>query len=201
MTATVLNVPMPWRIARLERDARGYPIPWNVERLNDGSPIFVANNAVQHRTAIKKKLCPTCGLKLDSWKWFVGGPLSAFHAKGAYFDLPMHLECATYALQVCPWLAAPRYMARVDRILAKQAVLREDHKIGIDDTQIPDRPELFVAVESRRFTTEDRGYSVPVVMPGRPYRGIQYWRAGQQLTPEEGERTVRGIMNDEDWQP
>ena len=36
------------------------------------------------------------------------------HENGAFADPPGHRACVTYALQVCPYLAAPSYAKRID---------------------------------------------------------------------------------------
>src|SRR5262245_10413652 len=108
------QVVMPERIARLPRDSRGYPVPWNVLVNDDGYPILTVNDQSKTVEAIVSGLCPICGGRLGKWKWFAGGPLSAFDEHGVYIDLPCHRECIEYALQVCPYLALPKYLGRID---------------------------------------------------------------------------------------
>src|SRR5262249_26747548 len=74
---------MPPRIARLPRDKRGYPIPWNIQRDANGLPLFTVNDDRKHYLAVRQGLCPICGETLGKWKWFIGGPRSAFHPDGA----------------------------------------------------------------------------------------------------------------------
>ena len=76
-------------------------------------------------------------------RWFVGGPLSAFHEFGAYLDGPMHKECGTFALEHCPYLAAPNYARRIDARTIVPGTL-SNAVILQDNTTIPDRPEVFV---------------------------------------------------------
>lgn len=86
-------------------------------------PHFAINNDLLALKCLREKL-PVCGYRLDKVIWFVGGPRSAFHGFGRYLDPPMREECATYALQVCPYLAAPNYSGRVDAA-------------GLDPTKLP----------------------------------------------------------------
>jgi len=106
---------VPDRIARLPRDPRGFPIPWNVLRTEDGATaFFTVNDDRKAWRALREGLCPLCGERLGRWLWFVGGPRSAFDPSGYYIDLPGHRECMEFALRTCPYLAAPKYLGRVD---------------------------------------------------------------------------------------
>jgi hypothetical protein len=189
---------IPPRIARLDRDPRGYPIPWNVLR-EDGKPYFVVNDDRRHMTALFGGLCPICGQLLARTKWFVGGPRSAFDPRGCYIDLPMHYECAQFALRVCPWLAAPHYhetgRPAESRVLPPSRVL-------VDETQIPDRPVLFVAIASTGVMVDMAKFpaQLPRVGPIKPIIAIEYWRHGAQLDRAEGEALVRGVMG-APWKP
>lgn len=188
---------IPPRIAKLPVDGRGYPIPWNVLIGKDRMPIFTANDSIKHSIAFRNNLCPICGEGLDPIRWFIGGPLSAFDPHGWYMDLPVHQECAEYALQVCPYLACRKYVHRVDIIDPENL---PEGLLLIDHTQIPGRPKVFVAVASR--ITEVRFNPPPMlvhVRPGRPYLEIQYWN-GVRLPGEEGTAIVRSVLG-ERWSP
>jgi hypothetical protein len=180
------EVPEPPRIAALDKDKRGYPIPWNVLRGVDGSPVFTANESTKHMQALEGQLCPICGVKLGSIRWFVGGPLSAFHPDGGYMDLPGHRDCVEYALQVCPYLAAANYLAK-EKDLSKVP----DDVTLIDHTMLPGRPPLFVMVACRRFTVVPKQGSLPTLRPEKPYLDTRYWKKGFQLTASEGMRQAR----------
>jgi hypothetical protein len=130
-------------------------------------------------------LCAICGKKLTRGRWFVGGPLSAFHAEGCYIDTPLHGDCARYALQVCPYLAAPKYSGRLDDAKIDAAEL-PDTLVMIDPTVLPERPDVFVAVMATGQTIKRNNGQI-YVRPRRPYKNVEYWRFGQQLPFEEGE--------------
>ena len=104
----------PARIARLEHDKRGYPIPWNVLRGTDGHPFFIINDDRKAYHALLRDLCPICGERLGRWKWFVGGPPVRL-PPGWLLLRPAGSshECIEYALQVCPYLAIPKYLRHV----------------------------------------------------------------------------------------
>ena len=124
----------PERIARLPHDKRGFPIPWNVLRGVDDAPIFTVNDERKSQQALTRELCPICGERLGRWKWWVGGPRAAFDEHGWYIDLPVHQECAHYALQTCPYLASPRYVEdhRVD--VPDPSKLLPEHRVLVDQT-------------------------------------------------------------------
>lgn len=180
--------PIPKRMQKLDLDPRGYPIPWNILRGEQGEAYFIVNDDMKHMAALVGNLCPICGQLQDAEIWFVGGPRSAFHPHGRYQDLPMHHECARFALQACPWLAAPNYAGRTD----ERRLRKVPPGIFVDPTQIADRPVLFVAVASLRMKAEGNPF-MPYVYPVRPLLDIEYWRHGKQLDAAEGEKLVREI--------
>jgi hypothetical protein len=188
------EVPMPPRIEILPRDERGYPIPWNILIGDDGKPIFTANDSRKHMQALNEALCPICGVRLGKWKWFVGGPKSAFDPHGWFIDLPGHDDCIEYALQVCPYLSVRHYDQTVP--LIERAKLPQNVKV-IDDTQDPTRPLLFVMVASEwmEVMASGRGAGhLPVVRPKRPWLGVKYWRHGKRLSDAEGNELVRQAL-------
>jgi hypothetical protein len=183
-------------MAHLDRDHRGYPIPVMVFRDPEGKPHFTVNNeGTRVIDIIIDERCSICGTPLLRERWFVGGPLSAFHAHGAYHDPPMHRDCLHYALRVCPYLAMASYTHRIDTRTIKTPIERT--RFFIDNTQVAERPEIFVAVcttgqEVRFKGTHPRA---PVyVIPHRPYKRVEFWRNGKQISETEGMRLVRPIL-------
>lgn len=173
-------VPIPERLAHRPVDERGYAVPWIVLHDLSGKPQFAINDSNLRQIALDRDLCHICGRGLFRGRWFVGGPLSALHPDGAFYDGGMHDECAHYALAVCPYLAAPHYSKRVDDARMRPED-RPAHLITIDTTQLPDRPPVFVAVMAigQRLSGDN-------VLPTRPYRRVEFWRHGGQLSRREG---------------
>ena len=185
-------IEMPPRIAQLPRDRRGYPIPWNVFRGVEDFPIFTINDQSKHLEAIRRELCPICGVRLGSWKWFVGGIRSAFDPHGAYYDLPGHCDCEQYALAVCPYLSAPKYLGRID--VPDPSKVPADVPL-VDITMLPDRPEVFVAVASDKMEIVGLLDSLtPIIVPQKPHLAYQFWRHGQQLLAVEAMPFIREVM-------
>jgi hypothetical protein len=179
------GIAIPDRMKHLDRDSRGFPIPWSVYRDRSGKAHFAINDEIQRLSALRGGLCPICGGLLYRGRWFVGGPISAFHENGAFADPPMHTECARYALMVCPYLAAPSYARRVDdRTLAKD----DNIPLLLDPTSLERRPGLFVCLMAtgQKITKDFR----PNVIPRKPFVQVQYWREGKQLSTAIGEALV-----------
>jgi len=183
-----LSLPLPRRMRQLPRDPRGYPIPWMVFRDKDGRAHFTINDEAKRTFALLDELCPICGQKLMATRWFVGGPRSAFDQGGVYSDPPMHGECMRYALQVCPYLAAPNYSGRIDARTLKKP---EPMRLLWDVTQIADRPALFVAVLAKGQELRRPQF---YVQPTRPYLRVEYWRYGWRLSEAEGGRIAAEIV-------
>lgn len=190
---------MPERIARLPRDPRGFPIPWNVLRGEEGRAFFTINDEEKHQRAIRSELCPICGERLGRWRWFTGGPRSAFDPRGAYIDLPAHHECAQFALVTCPWLALPRYRGMLAEGVIPHSDELPDALLLQDPTMIPERPALFVSVASDQMTILE-GPPLPYVRPAQPYLAVEYWRHGQELPFVEALPYLRESLG-ADWLP
>ena len=114
-------VPIPERMRHLPVDHRGYPVPVIVITGKDGKPAFAVNDIDMQNRMLDEDRCSICGGKLFRGRWLVGGCLSAFACKGMFADAPLHEECVHYALQVCPYLAAPNWKKPVGAIQIPEA--------------------------------------------------------------------------------
>jgi hypothetical protein len=188
---------IPDRIARLEKDVRGYPIPWNVLRGDDGFPHFTVTDDRKAWRAIRESLCPICGERLGRWRWLVGGPRSAFDPNGYYIDLPVHRDCGEFALATCPYLAAPKYLGRLDVVHPEHLPVAA--KVVIDETMLPDRPEVFVAVMSDRIELVDRAPLTPYHKPAELFEW-RYWRHGREINETQALPFLRRALG-KSWQP
>jgi hypothetical protein len=193
-----VNPKIPDRIAALPKDSRGYPIPWNVLTGNDGKPIFTVNDSERHLMALRLQLCPICGGRLGKWRWFVGGILSAFALNGGYYDLPGHHECESFALSVCPYLSAPKYLGRID--VPDVNKVPEDVMLA-NITMMPERPDVFCAVASDSMEILQADLATITIRPKRPYLGIEYWIHGKQVSLEEALPLLRKRLGSEAWLP
>lgn len=182
---------------KLPKDRRGYPIPYTVLIDDKGLPHFAINEEGRRQRVIKKHLCPICGNKLLKRRASVGGPLSAFHPQGSYIDPPMHVECARYALAVCPYLAAPSYSKRLDAKTIKKDSFNDPRQVllAVDPTMDPNRPQLFVMVTHTHevYVKVSTGV-IKYVVPVKPYFAVEYWRQGARLPDDVGEAEAKQVL-------
>jgi len=181
MKAAAATVPIPENMRYLPRDRRGLPIPFIVFRDTDGNPHFTINDEERRRFVLKLDRCAICNHQLWRGRWFVGGPKCAFDPRGAYLDPPVHHECAEYALQVCPYLAAPRYGRLIDGATLDYS--KAGAGITLDANVDNERPDFFVAVMALGHVNTEQGYMVPT----RPFRRVEFWRHGKRLAIRRGD--------------
>lgn len=187
------DVPIPIWMAKLPKDRRGYPIPSTVLIDKNGRPHFTINDEAKRQEVIRKGHCAICDRKLLKRRALVGGPGSAILDGGAYIDPPMHLECARYALMVCPYLAAPQYVKRIDAGTLKPGDV--DMPILQDPTMLKHRPDLFVMVIfTKSKNIMGAGNLVKYVKPLKPYFGMEYWLNGEQIPQAEGEELTKEAL-------
>ncbi len=184
------DVPIPRRMNAMQKDSRGYPIPFIVLRDINGDPHFAANDSRKQLRCLFEKRCPICGTKLDKLMWFAGGPQSAFAEHGVYIDTGMHHECMQYAMQVCPYLAMPRYMKSIGMSGITPENTPPGINIFIDPTQTPERPVVFVVAGTENFRIKEAPGHMLYVIPQRPYHAIEYWRYGKNLSEAEGRQII-----------
>ena len=168
------DVPIPGRLARRPRDKRGYPIPAMVLIKADGTPDFRVTDVEKWVKACNERTCALCGEQLGRHLAFVGGP--RVHENRLFTDLPMHLECAEYALRVCPYIAVPNF---------KYANALPDVGEGVS---LRVAAEVEVARPDRFMLGITRSYQV-VMLPGggsyavraAPWEQVAWWQDGKCL--------------------
>jgi len=178
-------VPIPERMRHLPVDPRGYPVPVIVA-VKDGKPEFSVNDMDITTRMVRQDRCTVCGGKLFRGRWLVGGGLSALGFNGKFADAPAHDECTHYALQVCPYLAAPNWRTPIGKIRAAQAdIMAVDmaDQVEVADTT---RPEAFVAIMASKIDIEMRGFGLIFCRPriGHVQRA-EVWRFGRQLAGDD----------------
>lgn len=107
---------MPARIAKLPRDARGYPVPVFVQWMRDGSPAargalgaepdFRIADAVFRQQAFKGGFCWVCGERLGVDRIYAIGPMCVINRVTS--EPACHLDCAEWSARACPFLSRPR---------------------------------------------------------------------------------------------
>lgn len=143
-------VPIPRRLSRRPKDARGYPIGCLVLITPDGKPDFRATDVRQWLAIVRNRCCALCGEPLESNIAFIGGPRS--HESRTFTDPGMHLECAQYAMKVCPYLAMPTaHHSRKITPIAGLALKVTEHV----STEKPDRFFIGIAMSYHPYRLED----------------------------------------------
>jgi hypothetical protein len=205
MKAVVKDVPIPFDLQGNDRDRRGLPIPFVVYRDVKGAPHFSINDNSVVDEVLAKKLCGLCGKPLLPGQiWFVGGPGSSFLEDGMYIDPFMHEDCGRYAVQVCPFIAAPSYSRVEGRTLKAENV--HDEAFVHDNQIAPPRPLLFAFTCTAGFTLvdapDDSGQKY--ILPDRPWTHVEFWQNGNPITQAEAESVAQagGIeLSELKWWP
>lgn len=185
---------IPWNLRNNPRDERGYPIPFIIFRDEAGEAHFTVNNRDTLKQALVEKLCGLCGKPHKLGKiWFIGGPGAAFHETGLFLDAPVHYECGLFSMKVCPFIAAPRYSKHIaTRTLDKSNI--SDNVVVADNAMDPTRPSLFVLARTSGYKLLDVGDLQQYVEPRRPWKEVQFWQYGVQITPDQ----ARAIVDETD---
>jgi hypothetical protein len=161
----------------------------------------VINDTERVSACGRRKVCGICGQKLERDAWLIGGPAAAFHEHGAYLDPPMHHDCATYALRVCPYIAT-RYAGRIDMALAKHGKwdARMRLVIASDESDLPQQPPFFVLAKPLKVIAEKSAPKGSVLRfhPLRPWQAVEFWHHGQQITEPEA-RALLASSNRAEW--
>jgi hypothetical protein len=182
------KVSIPPDLQGNDRDRRGLPIPFVVYRDLKGMPHFSINDTGIVDRVIAERLCGLCGRPLKPGRiWFAGGPGSSFREDGMYIDPFMHEDCGRYAVQVCPFIAAPNYR-RVEGRTLKAGDIHEE--ASLHDNQIaPPRPMVFAFTRTAGFSVVDPqdGSGQKYILPDRPWLEIEFWLNGEPITQTEAE--------------
>ena len=85
-------------------NGRGVPVPFFVAYI-DGKPDFRIADPHKMLACVRRNVCWLCGETLGRNRVFVVGPISTITRTSG--EPPSHLECAQYAVKVCPFLIQP----------------------------------------------------------------------------------------------
>ncbi|MEN1648456.1 hypothetical protein AAIH51_33530, partial [Pseudomonas aeruginosa] len=122
---------------------------------------------VHRNPHLREGLCGMCGQKLGKAMAFVGGPISIKNR--LFADLPMHESCAVYAMQACPFIAAPKF--------SYQSALSTEMAVNplVSDSR-PDRFGLGITNKMKLVTIQGQ----TVIKAGR-FSRVQYWVGGKPV--------------------
>jgi hypothetical protein len=188
----VKDVPIPFNLFKNDRDHRGFPIPFIVYRDMRGVPHFTVDDTSAVNMALAKKLCGLCGKLLKVGQmWLIGGPAS-FLDDGMFTVPPAHEECARYAIQVCPFLAAPNYSKLIEGKTLKPEAVHDTASVH-NDRITPPRPLFLVLARTsgiKLINTHD-GYGKKHILPRRPWKDVQFWQNGKRIAKWEAEKIAQ----------
>lgn len=164
----------------------GYIVPYFVcwylgrepvhERTPGAVPSFQTVDAVRAIHCRRQRLCWICGKQIGTYKWFVFGPAGVVAQQSV--EPPSHMDCAHYAVQVCPFMLNPNKHIRVNR------PLRESEQVTPDlSTHNPGVSVLWVTKTFLPVPIDPKNgvYRYDV---GEPEM-IEYWREGRKATRAE----------------
>jgi hypothetical protein len=174
--------PPPARIARLPKDARGYPVPWFLAWMAKGEecdpampgaePDFRVIRRGARERAWEHRLCWICGGPMGVHRIYVIGPMCVVNR--VTMEPPCHRECAEYAAIACPFLVRPR-MRRLPT-----ADLGPHHVAGEMIERNPGVVCLYEARGARPFNAGN-GWLIGLGAPER----VDFWAQGRQATRAE----------------
>jgi hypothetical protein len=121
----------------------GWPVPFFVARIN-GVPDLRVADPRKGKICGMRRVCWVCGKPLANVITFIGGPLSCKNL--TFSDGPMHEECSTFALQVCPYLAVTSRDRRDDDI---------QDRLAPSLSATTEKPEKFGHLFCSGFTMQD----------------------------------------------
>lgn len=101
-----MEIEIPHRMRKFPLWKGIFPIHYTIW-VEGGVPDFKQMHEVRRIDAFNRNLCHLCGERMLNCHFaFIGGPVCVkLHA---FVDGPMHLECASYAAAVCPFLSSSR---------------------------------------------------------------------------------------------
>lgn len=187
------DVPIPFNLLKNDRDRRGLPIPFIVYRDTAGVAHFTIDDVGKIDLVLSKKLCGLCGkpLKLGQM-WLIGGPASSFLDDGMFTVPHAHVECARYAVQVCPFLAAPNYSKLIEAKTLKPEAVHDMARVH-NDRITPPRPLFLVLARTSGIKLIDPrdGSGKKYILPRRPWKEVEFWQNGKKITQGEAKKIAQ----------
>lgn len=178
------TVPIPVRMAGLPRDHRGFIVPKFVAFI-DGKPDFRVADTRHLVECVKKNLCYLCGQPMGTFKCYTIGPMCAVNR--TISEPPSHRECATYSVQVCPFLSQPR-MRRNEKDLPEE----RQEPAGVGLKRNPGMAVLWIERNPPRpfKVGGGNGSTAGVLFQLSDPVEVQWWKHGRVASREEAEEAL-----------
>jgi hypothetical protein len=115
--------------------------------------------------------CGICGSAMGRFRALVGGAKSMQF--GLFTDIPMHVECAEYALAVCPFLAAPSFAYR-------RAQSKLEVEVRVSEAVSTERPKIFgLGVTKQKPFLTKNGDEWVIKAPS--WERVEWWQNGARI--------------------
>lgn len=170
---------MPRRLKQLPITEEGWPQLY-FAAIIDGKPDLRIADAEKKARCDSKKLCWICGQPLGRMLVGVLGPMCVITRTTS--EPPQHLECATFAARVCPFLVRPLAKRNTTGVLADPAV-REAPGVMIDRN--PGCCAVYVTREFTKFRVSN-GYLYRVGDP----TSVEWYCEGRPAKRAEIEASI-----------
>lgn len=167
--------PLPSRMMHRPRDARGLPIPYSQFIDGDGVPDFRVLDDIKVQHCLRARLCGLCGEQMGRHIFFVGGPLCV--ENGLFHDVPMHKECAEFALRACAHLNRSKGKYNSTAPLPDEPGLRiAKGNMGTDD-----KAEYFALMHTTGYEAKRGPDGMIYIRAALPWLDVQRWRDGEPM--------------------
>ncbi len=97
-------------------------------------------------------------------------------------------EASLFAVRTCPYIAAPKYLKRLDDKPLQNSGDADQFAVSIHEEVDPDRPPLFVRLMTTGQKLVPSSNGDVLIVPKRPYSRVEFWQHGRLLDFEEGVR-------------
>jgi hypothetical protein len=171
--------PIPRRMLGLPRDERGFVVPWFAWHDDTGRPHISLLDQEKWWEAVRRDRCWVCGQPLGVFKTFVAAPSNVL--AWTVFEPPSHLDCAEYAVRVCPFLSnrAMRRMQHAERHV------EQDCLVGHAGQRPAPNPGVSALWVTRSYTPGRLRDKLAITM-GDP-ESVTWWTRGRPATDAEVE--------------
>lgn len=131
----------PPRIQRMPRH-RGLPRLYTAIEV-DGVVDFATTDMARWMECIRTGRCGVCGFFIHSTRRFaIGGPESK--GQKAFFDPPMHRECAEWSFDNCPYMTGRVSYQSAERVATKEERLTAAGGIKVASQDVADAETVYL---------------------------------------------------------
>jgi hypothetical protein len=172
---------------------RGHPVPYFVAWFKDkeecepgtGEPDYRVIATHQRDQCHQRQQCWLCGQKLGRYHAYVIGPMCAVNRTTS--EPASHLDCAQYAVKVCPFLSNP-----ATRMMPEAKKLELHHQLvapaGVMLERNPGVSAIWVSAGQAKTFAAPGGYLFELIEPN----SVSWWCKGRPATRAEIVNSING---------